>query len=295
MNNSYTMVNPAFESEKRIKATITTVVVLAIIILLAIWYKWQVPSAPQVLLQDGIEVNLGNSETGLGDIQPQLPGEPAPDQQEANIPPPANDAAAEEKNDPETNDNDPEPAPVVKTNPNPTKQNNVTPTKPSPAKPVPNTLPTNPTPPKRDAKALYKGGNGSGGNNANIYNDSRNQGDRPGPGDRGKPNGNPNAGNYEGNGGHGTSGVSISRGLSGRRITGGQSFEDDFNQNAKIAVDITVDASGRVVRASFQPRGSTESNAAMKAIAIRRAQQLKFNAGGEEQSGTVIFNFKLKN
>lgn len=72
------------------------------------------------------------------------------------------------------------------------------------------------------------------------------------------------------------------------------SFEDDFNENAKIAVDIKVDAGGTVVEASFQPRGSTTSDPSLRAIALRKARQVKFN-GGEESGGTIIFNFRIKN
>jgi outer membrane biosynthesis protein TonB len=75
----------------------------------------------------------------------------------------------------------------------------------------------------------------------------------------------------------------------------GQSFEDEFNENAKIAVNVTVDAGGRVTSASYSPVGSTSTNAAMKSIALRRARELKFNAGGDGQTGTVIFNFRLRN
>ena len=39
------------------------------------------------------------------------------------------------------------------------------------------------------------------------------------------------------------------------------SFEDDFNENAKVAVDITVDAGGNVTSASVNPRGTTTTNA----------------------------------
>ena len=115
-----------------------------------------------------------------------------------------------------------------------------------------------------------------------------------GSGDQGRPGGNPNSDNYSGPGGRGNSGVSISRGLQGRRITGMPSFEDDFNENAKVAVDIKVDGNGKVISATYQPRGSTTSDASMKSIAIRKAMQVKFNSG-EESAGTIVFNFKLKN
>ena len=89
--------------------------------------------------------------------------------------------------------------------------------------------------------------------------------------------------------------MAISRGLEGRRVIRTPSFEDDFNENAKVAVDIRVDAGGNVVSAVYQPRGSTTSDGSMKAIAIRKAMQVKFNTGGDESMGTIVFNFKLRN
>jgi hypothetical protein len=37
------------------------------------------------------------------------------------------------------------------------------------------------------------------------------------------------------------------------------------------------------------------TNASVRAIALRKARQLKLNAGGDdEQTGTIVFDFKLK-
>ncbi len=80
----------------------------------------------------------------------------------------------------------------------------------------------------------------------------------------------------------------------GRKILRQPSFQDEFNENAKVAVDLSVDGSGAVTSATYQPRGSTTSDAGMKDIAIRKAKQLKF-AAGDEQRGTIIFNFKVTN
>ncbi|HEY2350737.1 MAG TPA: hypothetical protein VGH64_17075, partial [Puia sp.] len=87
----------------------------------------------------------------------------------------------------------------------------------------------------------------------------------------------------------------IAHGLQGRRISSTPSFTDEFNENAKVAVDIIVDASGNVTSAEYQPKGSTTADASLKAIAIRKAHQVKFNSGSDESNGTLIFNFKLKN
>ena len=116
-----------------------------------------------------------------------------------------------------------------------------------------------------------------------------------GKGDQGKPGGNPDSKNYTGNGGTGHSGVTISRGLTGRNIIGSPSFTDDFNENAKVAVDVHVDASGNVTTAEFQLRGSTTSESGMVSIALRKAKQVKFNGGGDVSVGTLVFVFKVHN
>lgn len=158
--------------------------------------------------------------------------------------------------------------------------------------PVVNPTPT-PAPPK--AKAVYKGGTGTGGNGADSYNNSRNQGIAGGVGDQGNPNGNPNSDSYKGNASSGSSGVKIRSGLGGRRFTRLPSFEDDFNENAKVAVDIKVNKSGSVTSATINPRGTTTANSNIRSIAVRKALQLKLNAGDDdEQFGTIVFDFKLR-
>ncbi|MBC6489808.1 hypothetical protein ACFSQD_05735 [Flavihumibacter stibioxidans] len=287
-----------FEAQKNIKAGGYTAGVMALLLAILFFIRWTVPVVPPPPIEDGIEVNLGNSDEGFGDDQPMSPESPAPAEQPQYTPPRATSTAAEETRDVETDDSE-EDAPAVKApvkvKPNatkiPEKESAVKPAS-KPAAPVSNPIPAPPKP-----KAVFKGvtGTGKGGNEADTYKKGGNQGIAGGTGDQGKPGGDPNSTNYEGNGGSGKSGVSISRGLSGRKITSFPSFEDDFNENAKVAVDIRVDAAGKVIAAVYQPRGSTTGNSNLKAIAIRKAMQLKFNGGSEEQIGTIVFNFRLKN
>jgi hypothetical protein len=198
----------------------------------------------------------------------------------------------------ETNDKDAD-APVIKkplvTKPDATK---IPEKETAKATPVKVTKPVEtPAPPKPRPKAVFKGinGTGTGGNDADDYKPGGSQGVAGGKGDQGVPGGNPNSNNYTGNGGTGNSGVSLSRGLQKRGVTKFPSFTDDFNENNKVAVDIHVDASGNVIAADYQLRGSTTSESSMIAIAIRKAKQIKFNAAGDESVGTIVFNFKVRN
>lgn len=290
--------NDPFESQKNIKASTYTALICGLLLAVFLFVKWTLPEIPPPPVEEGIEVNLGNSDQGLGTDQPFLPGKPAPNDQQAYTPPKAAVAENNDVKDVETDDKDPDAPAVVK--PAITKPD----AKKVPEKevvkntPVRNPEPVSkPTPPAPKPKAVFRGvnGTGTGGNDADSYKKGGNEGIAGGTGDQGRPGGDPDSKNYDGAGGRGNSGVVISRGLQGRRITGLPSFEDDFNENAKVAVDIRVDENGRVVSAIYQPRGSTTSNGTLTAIAKRKALQVKFNSGGAESAGTLIFNFKLKN
>jgi hypothetical protein len=293
-NRSY--MSPAFEREKNFKASMYTAIVCSILLIIFFFAKWTLPQIPPPPVEEGIEVNLGNSDEGLGTEAPLIPGPPAASE-EADYSPPASQPIAKDEPDIKAGDEENEedvpvskPAkPVVKNRP---VNNNVV------DKPKPHTAATtNPTPAPPTPKAIYKGGNstGAGGNNSDTYNDSRNQGIAGGRGDQGNPNGNPASDSYKGNASRGNSGVRIRSGLTGRRFTRLPSFEDDFNENAKVAVDIRVDKSGNVVSANINPRGTTTTNAGIRAIATRKAMQLKLNAGSEdEQTGTIVFDFRLR-
>ncbi|MBX2923510.1 MAG: hypothetical protein KF746_15015 [Chitinophagaceae bacterium] len=290
-----------FETSKNIKAGTITGVISGALLIFFFLVSWSVPVPPLPPVEEGMEVNLGNSDDGAGDVQPLRPGPPAAAEKEVNTPPKAANTPVENVKAVETDDNDEE-APDVKvpkpkvSNPEskviPTKENTAT-TKKNNTKPQ---VVENPAPAPPKPRATYKGGDGSGpgGNNADTWNNSKSEGNTTGSGDRGKINGDPNSKNYDGFGGSGNGSYTIQGNLKGRTIIRQPSFQDEFNENAKVAVDISVDASGAVTGATYQPRGSTTSNASMKDIALRKARQLKF-AAGEEQRGTIIFNFKVTN
>lgn len=299
MANITQMHHEQFESRKNMKAGGYTALICVLLLVIFLFVRWTLPPLPEIPQDEGIEVNLGNSDQGLGEDQPFLPGQPSPQDQQAYTPPKVTAPQPEEAvKDVETDDKTAD-APEIKKPPV---------TKPKaekiPEKDVVKNTPkkveqpvSNPTPPAPKPKAVFKGvnGNGTGGNDADTYKKGGNQGIAGGTGDQGRPGGDPDSKNYTGPGGRGNSGVSISRGLQGRKITQLPSFQDDFNENAKVAVDIKVDASGSVTSAVYQPRGSTTADGTMKAIAIRKALQIKFNSGGSESMGTIIFNFKLHN
>ncbi len=297
-----------FDQDKNLKASTYTILLVGGLLIISFLIAWAPPPPVQIPVEEGMEVNLGNSDQGEGDIQPLLPDEPVDLIETTNPTPPQPAVQEAPVKDIETNDDDLEAPPAVVKKPveKPKKKPEVKPTPeiPKPAtKPKPETKPveTPPAPPK--PKFVYKGQSGNtssqGGNNSDTYQPSNGQGIAGGKGDQGKPNGSADSDSYTGNGGSGSggSGISISRGLQGRRISSRPSFEEEFNENAKIAVDIKIDATGKVINAAIQPRGTTTGNAAMKAIALQKARQLKFTAdenAPDQQLGTIVFNFRIK-
>jgi hypothetical protein len=297
MANTAYMHDQHFESRKNIRAGSYTALICILLVIMFLFMRQTFPPHP-VMADEGIEVNLGNSDQGFGEDQPLLPGQPSPQDNQSYTPPKQTVAENEDTKDVETDDKNDD-APEIK-KPPVSKPD----AKKIPEKDVVKNTPrkvtepvTNPTPPAPKPKAVFKGvnGTGTGGNEADTYKKGGNQGIAGGTGDQGKPGGDPDSKNYTGTGGRGNSGVSISRGLQGRKFAKLPSFQDEFNENAKVAIDLKVDAAGNVISATYQTRGSTTSDAEIKAIAIRKAMQIKFNATGSESIGTIVFNFKLHN
>jgi outer membrane biosynthesis protein TonB len=290
----------SFEREKNIRASAYTAVICVLLFILFFFMQWTLPQIPKPDFGEGIEVNLGNSETGSGNVAPQSKGEPSATEDVKTAPPKSVQPPADQPKINADEYADGDAPPVNKSIKAATKPITTPPVK---VKKTKISEITNPVPKPQIAKAVFKGGTSttSSGNHADSYNGVKSQGIAGGKGDQGNPNGNPNSDSYKGNaasgngGLGGNGGVSIRSGLDGRRITKLPSFEDDFNENAKVAVDITVDKDGNVTMAVVNQRGTTTTNQNIRNIALRKARTLKLNSGNtDEQTGTLVFNFKLR-
>lgn len=285
----------SFESQKNLKATGYTAVTFALLLVILL-YSWTLPYEAPPPVEEGIEVNLGNSDKGMGTNQPYLPGKPAAEDKEKYTPPKQAVVERQPVKDVETDDNTKEDVPVIKhppvTKPDATKLPDKDVTKKA-VKPVkqPDVMPVRPV--VRHPKALMGtvAGTGNGGNQADDFKPGGNQGIAGGRGDQGQPGGDPNSNNYTG-GGHGN-GIAISRGLEGRRISYSPSFTGDFNENAKVAIQVHVDANGNVTSADYDLRGSTTSESNYVSEAKQKAHLVKFTPGSGESVGTIVFNFKV--
>jgi hypothetical protein len=296
-NKSY--MTDHFESQKNAKASGYTLLICILLAIIIVFVTWTLPNAPQPPVEDGIEVNLGNNDQGLGNDQAYLPGKPSPNDQQKYTPPKQAVVEKTAAKDVETNDKE-EDVPAIKkpavTKPNATKIPDKDLVKNKPVRVLQPVVQPTPNPPK--PKAVFHGvnGTGKGGNDADTYKPGGNQGIAGGHGDQGQPGGDPNAANYTG-GGRGNSGVNISKGLAGRYFTRTYKYEGDFNENATVYIDVTVDKTGNVLSADYQPRGSTTSENYYKEKAIEIVKKSRLNVdpnGADEQTGTVYVKFKVR-
>lgn len=284
MNNHATM-TADFDRQKNAQAALYTGVIAGAL-LLAVWFvKFYQPVVPPPPVDEYVEialpdlpppvedVNLGNNDVGTGKVQPIVTGTPssAPVAQDVA---PSRSASTQQatKDFDEDNDRD-APAITKPTTPNTTaKETNNNATDQSTASNTPQL--------RRGAQMTSVRGSGNGGNTDALgYNKPGGHGPGDGPGDKGTYNGNPKGTNF---------GVKM-------YPIGNQSFEDDFNQNAKVAMQVEVDAAGKVTSATHTSKGSTgTATRGMIDIARRRAFQVKFPATGAPQKGTLIFDFSVR-
>lgn len=283
----------ANESQNNMKAAAVTIVVHAALFLFFFLFTiaMAVPTPPPV--EEGIEVNLGNSDIGFGDIQPLVPGEPAPESMPETSPPKQQIAQPVNEPEKELSEKDDADAPEVNKPAKVTKPAKITPVNTPPVvnnKPVTNTVVT-PTPAPKKPKAVYAGGTGTGGNNSDTYNNSRNQGIAGGTGDQGKVNGNPNSDRYDGNGGTGTSGRP--RVIGNRKIVKYYSFTGDL-EKAKIFALVKVSPEGKGTFVGFGKNSTSRSQAYANAI-TEYLRNIQFDKSADESTVTVEFNFNVNN
>ncbi len=278
-----------FEQQKNMKAGGYTAAIAGTLLFLMLIIGWKIPKIEEPVLDQGIEVNLGNSDFGSGDVEPTSPGEPAPqlaEQMEAT--PPDAQPVAEENNE-EPDENDPEPAivkPVVKPKATIKPNNNPPVVKPVQTK-------ATPAPPQPKPKAQMgqnAGGNGTGGNNQDGFNNVKNQGINGGNGNQGKANGNPNSDSYTGNGGTGKGGVTVVRG--NRTVVRATRLEGEFTRSATLYIDVKVDenGTGSFIRVTKGVNESQYTSIIKQRLASR---DIQFNSGGDESIVNIMIVFKV--
>lgn len=247
------------EKKDRGIAIVGTIVVHALVVLVLFLMAFRTPLP--LPGEEGVEVDLGMMDQGMGNIQPEKPAIPmaAQPQQQQN----------KSKEDIVTQNDDE--APAIE--------------KPKNTKPKQEPKPVEEPKPTVNQKALFKGSNNpqAGGS----------EGITGQPGDQGKPNGLAGIKKYDGNGGKGNG---TGYDLGGRGAKSLHRPDDDFSEEGKIVVDIWVNRNGQVVRAEVATKGTDIINNAMRQKAIQAAKRSTFASdpdAPEEQHGTITYTFVI--
>lgn len=265
-------------SHKRKSMTIT--VILHVIILILLFYVGMTYLDPP--LERGIAVNFGTTDTGSGNIQPTEAIKSAPKQAESE---PVSQPKSEIKEEVVTQDN--EDAPVIKKEET-KKQQNETPKKVEPKKEPPKK--PDPKPDKSTSDALSSLINGPKSDGTT----KGGEGDDNIAGDKGNPNGDPNASAYYGTG-KGLDGDGNYL-LGGRKALNKEKFVQDCNEAGTVVVSIEVDRSGKVISATAGVRGTTNNSRCLLEPAKRAALATRFNSDDKapaKQIGKIIYRFSL--
>ena len=225
----------------------------------------------------GMVVNYGTSAEGMGDdytsieepsADPNANGK-APDKvtPEEKVTP----TTATENTDKDIQTQNTEDAIAVNTKP--TKTTTATPTQATEDKPAK---------PQINQNALYNG----------KKNDGQGKGDGTGntPGNQGSINGDPLASNYgEGGSGYGNKPIEL------RRFSNLVIPKDDGQVRGKIVIRIYFNKAGVITDARQELKGSTITDTELvnKCIqAVKNSSLSRSDIGGDNQTGTVAFNFK---
>ena len=250
------------------KGIITTLLVHVLIVLLFLFTGLTIPVP---LPEQGILVNFGTTDQGMGEVQPE---ESASSDAEEFV----------EEMPEEVTTTTPEPTPMPDEVLTQTIEEAPAVNEASPTEIEPEIVEEKEPEPVVNQAALY------GGKKTNDATDSY-EGETGTPGDQGI---------IEGSKTSTVHGVSTGRGkgfsLSGRDITFRPSINENTQETGKVVVNIWVNRYGKVTRATPGSKGSTTTSAHLYKIAKNAALKAKFSPNRdapEEQKGTIEFVFKV--
>ena len=252
---------------KRIGMAATVILHVVMLILFIFFGMTHMIPPPE---EEGITINFGTSDVGMGDEQPvEETSTSTPEEMIDNTPEEVpNEVIADQEILTTTDD-----APAVDTK-----------KKKEEPKEVKEPVKEEPKPDKNLTDALS--------NWKNNKNTNSGEGDTDQKGDQGANDGDPNSANRVGGG----QGNGISFNLSGRSMLGAPRISDNSQEEGKVVVDIIVDNTGKVVRATPGARGSTTTSSILYEKAQKAALATKFNANpnaAQEQKGQMTFIFIL--
>lgn len=256
-----------FEQQKNIKASVYTTIICIALACLFVVLEWK-KAAPIITPPEPtyMEVNLGNSETGAGDIAPLSTEAPATEQG-ANQEVTAAGVDAEKINTNDANDVNDE---AVKTSKD--QKNNTATTQKTATKP-------------KAVMGKYKGGNGKGGNNQDSYNNVNDQGIAGGKGDQGVA-----GGSIKGTAYTGAAGPFVTKG--DRKVVKAYSFNGDV-EPATIYAEIQVSPEGAGTFSQIT-KGSSSNDNKYKTAIKEYLKKISFDKADHSSVVTVKFKFDVQ-
>lgn len=260
-----------FHSNKnKLIAAAVTILITAVTVVILILVKHFPPDPP--IPERGVEVALGNTDFGMGDNLM-----PAQSENTTAAPQPAPATSQESVATQSTEETVSIPKKTEKTKP--TEKTTTTPTETK--------QPEKPKEPEINKNALFPGSRNSS-SNAGSNSNSGSSGNTYGSGNMGKPNGNPNLTNYNGNGGGGDSYY-----LAGRNVVNKSRPSENRSIEGWIEVVIMVNREGKVVEANVDKQSSSAVNS-LKAEAVAAAKRTTFKpdpSAPEVQKGRIRYNY----
>lgn len=265
------------ESDKNKKALLITTFICLLILLIFFLVRFSHTIIPNpTVVQDLIEINLGNNEGGDGDEQPEIKGNKTiPTETTKSQENPTTKSDEEKVNT--SDDNDPESAVINKSE---NKRKKV----------VDQTIIENIALKNKKAKLIYNGPDkGKNGNNSETDNNYTYQGNQQnGKGDNGDPKGNKDS--YGDTHGGKTGGPKVIKG--NRKIIQRYQFEGDLNK-ATIYAIIKVSPSGIGDFQGFD-KGSTKRSQSYANAIEKYLKNIQFNKSQESSIVTVEFIFDIR-
>lgn len=122
------------------------------------------------------------------------------------------------------------------------------------------------------------------------------EGDDDKAGDKGQPDGDPYAASYYGGPGSGSGSGGSGYGLKGRKLLGSDIVRQKCNEEGKVVVEITVDRSGKVIKAKPGVKGTENLAQCLLDAARETALTYRWNSDSKahvQQIGFIVVNFKL--
>jgi len=245
-----------FKDKNKRAGIIGTVVFHLLLAFILLLYSLTPPFPPPPQL--GVEVNLGNSDNGMGEVQPEKS-----QQVSKTVPQTAKkvDNVATQNTEETINlNNTKKPKPKVEPKPEEKPQEK-----------------------KVDQRFMFKKTSKGGS-----------EGKTGKPGDQGMEHGDPNASNYAGDGGSG--GVTFN--LAGRKKKFLPKPSNSFKEEGKVVVKIWVNKYGKVVNAVVTNNGTTTTSAKLRRLAVEAAKKAEFDSkpdAPEVQTGTITYVFIVGN